>query len=94
MERVMIVGGPGSGKSTLARGLGAFAGLPVFHMDHIHYGPGWQQREPEVKSWMSEEVHRKSRWISGCSSGAPEIAAGRNWSMSLPPRRRISRSCI
>lgn len=59
----MIVGGPGSGKSTLARALGAVTGLPVFHMDHIHYGPGWQQREPEVKTWMSEEVHRKPRWI-------------------------------
>ena len=59
----MIVGGPGSGKSTLARALGAVSGLPVFHMDHIHYGPGWQQREPEVKTWMSEEVHRKPRWI-------------------------------
>jgi len=59
----MIVGGPGSGKSTLARGLGAVTGLPVFHMDHIHYGPGWKQREPEVKTWMSEEVHRKPRWI-------------------------------
>ncbi|MFY0635782.1 MAG: hypothetical protein JXQ91_18375 [Vannielia sp.] len=63
MERVMIVGGPGSGKSTLARALGVATGLPVFHMDHIHYGPGWKQREPEVKSWMSEEVHRKPRWI-------------------------------
>ncbi|MGR3794113.1 AAA family ATPase [Vannielia sp. SX4] len=59
----MIVGGPGSGKSTLARALGAVTGLPVFHMDHIHYAPGWVPREAEVKDWMTQEVHRKPRWI-------------------------------
>lgn len=59
----MIVGGPGSGKSTLARALGAVTGLPVFHMDHIHYKSGWVPREAEVKDWMTEEVHRKPRWI-------------------------------
>ncbi len=45
MQRVMIVGGPGSGKSTLARRLGANTGLPVFHMDHTHWQPGWIERE-------------------------------------------------
>ncbi|SIN81887.1 Adenylate kinase [Vannielia litorea] len=59
----MIVGGPGSGKSTLARALGALTGLPVFHMDHIHYAPGWVPRDAEVKDWMSREVHRQPRWI-------------------------------
>lgn len=59
----MIVGQPGSGKSTLARALGEITGLPVYHMDHIHYGPNWQPRDPAVKDWMTREVHRQPRWI-------------------------------
>lgn len=37
MQRVMIVGQPGSGKSTLARKLGEHTGLPVVHIDTIHW---------------------------------------------------------
>lgn len=40
MKRVMITGGPGSGKSMLAAALGEKTGLPVYHMDKIHYRPG------------------------------------------------------
>lgn len=40
IERVMIVGGPGAGKLWLARDLGRISGLPVFHMDQIHWKPG------------------------------------------------------
>jgi dephospho-CoA kinase len=36
----MIVGQPGAGKSTLARALGVATGLPVVHMDMIHWQPG------------------------------------------------------
>lgn len=41
MRRVMIVGHPGSGKSTLARAMGERTGLPVVHIDQIHWRPGW-----------------------------------------------------
>ncbi|MCV6586017.1 MAG: AAA family ATPase [Marinibacterium sp.] len=63
MERVMIVGGPGSGKSTLARALGARTGLPVFHMDHLHWKPGWQPRSMDEKRPMALAVEAQSRWI-------------------------------
>ncbi len=59
----MIVGGPGSGKSTLARELGARTGLPVFHMDHIHWKPGWIARETAEKERMTREVHAREEWI-------------------------------
>ncbi len=63
MKRVMIVGGPGSGKSTLARQLGATTGLPVFHMDHIHWKPHWVERDQADKDLLTREVHAKDEWI-------------------------------
>lgn len=77
MQRVMIVGGPGSGKSTLARALGARTGLPVHHMDHIHWMPGWVERDRDAKSRLCAEVHRQERWIfeGGHSATWPERVA-------------------
>jgi len=63
MKRVMITGGPGSGKSTLARKLGEQTGLPVFHMDMIHWMPGWQERSKDEKDTMTRQVHMQERWI-------------------------------
>ena len=56
MQRVMVIGQPGSGKSTFARSLGAATGLPVHHMDHIHWMSGWQERPRAEKLRMVREV--------------------------------------
>lgn len=73
----MIIGGPGSGKSTLARRLGAITGLPVFHMDLIHWRPGWEERPRAEKDRMTREVHRRDAWIfeGGHSRTYPERIA-------------------
>jgi adenylate kinase family enzyme len=63
MKRVMIVGGPGSGKSTLARLLGERTGLPVVHIDHIHWQAGWIERDKEDKDRLTREVHARDAWI-------------------------------
>lgn len=63
MKRVMIVGQPGSGKSTLAIRLGQATELPVYHMDKIHYLPGWVERSAAEKSAMTQEVHVMEHWI-------------------------------
>ena len=63
MRRVMVVGGPGSGKSTFARALSAKTGLPVFHMDLIHWLPGWVERPSAEKSRLTKKVHAKEAWI-------------------------------
>ncbi|MGC1502792.1 MAG: AAA family ATPase [Sulfitobacter sp.] len=63
MKRVMIVGGPGSGKSTLARILGPRLGLPVFHMDQIHWQENWVERPMAEKLPMVQAVEEQDRWV-------------------------------
>ncbi|MFK3775616.1 AAA family ATPase [Pseudomonas sp. NPDC089406] len=63
MQRVMIVGQPGSGKSTLARQLGQRTGLPVVHIDTIHWQPGWVERSPAEKTRLCHEVEAREQWV-------------------------------
>ncbi|MDF0733082.1 AAA family ATPase [Pseudomonas entomophila] len=63
MQRVMIVGQPGSGKSTLARQLGERTGLPVVHIDTIHWQPGWVERSRDEKTRLCHEVEAREQWI-------------------------------
>ena len=63
MKRVMIIGQPGSGKSTLARLLGERTGLPVIHIDKIHWKPGWIERSTARKTALCREIHRQNEWI-------------------------------
>ncbi len=62
MQRVMIIGQPGSGKSTLARAIGAKTGLPVFHMDQLHWQSGWVERPKSEKIAMATEIENQEQW--------------------------------
>ncbi|MCW1403195.1 AAA family ATPase [Novosphingobium sp. MW5] len=37
MHRVLVIGSPGAGKSTLSRALAERTGLPLYHMDRLHW---------------------------------------------------------
>ncbi|WP_243698680.1 AAA family ATPase [Paracoccus alkanivorans] len=63
MQRVMILGQPGAGKSTLALAMGEITGLPVVHIDHIHWESGWKERSRSEKTRLCAEVHARDRWI-------------------------------
>jgi adenylate kinase family enzyme len=77
MRRVMVVGQPGAGKSTFARQLGAATGLPVVHIDQIHWQPGWVERSREEKDRLTRAVHARDAWIfeGGHSRTWPERLA-------------------
>ena len=63
MKRIMIVGQPGSGKSRLAQALGTLTGLPVIHVDRIHWQSGWVERSKAEKTQLCREAEQQSHWI-------------------------------
>ncbi|MEQ9261432.1 MAG: AAA family ATPase [Roseovarius sp.] len=63
VRRIAIIGAPGSGKSTLARSIGQRMGLPVYHMDHIHWKPGWVPRPGEEKLKLARDVLAREAWV-------------------------------
>lgn len=66
----MILGGPASGKSTLARQLGAALELPVYHMDQIHWQPGWTERPMEQRAELARAIEVTEAWVFEGSLGA------------------------
>lgn len=95
MKRVMIIGQPGSGKSWLARRMGEITHLPVVHIDHIHWAPGWIERSRAEKDRLCTEVHARPEWIfeGGHSSTWGERLARADtviW-LDLPLRSRLPR---
>lgn len=63
MKRVLVIGCSGSGKSTLARQLGARLGLPITHLDHLFWRPGWISAPPEEFEAAQAAVTAGERWV-------------------------------
>ena len=59
----MIVGQPGSGKSTLARVLAKTWDLPLYHMDQIHWQPGWVERDSAEKIRLCHAIEARQSWM-------------------------------
>ncbi|WP_100011340.1 DNA topology modulation protein [Lentibacillus sediminis] len=70
MKKVAIIGSGGAGKSTLAQQLGDLTGIPVYHLDAIHWQPGWVPigREGLIKE--IEKILRCDSWIIDGNYGA------------------------
>lgn len=74
MKKVVIIGSGGAGKSTLARRMGKALGIEVFHLDRIHWRPGWTESPKAEFRKAVEEVIRKDEWImDGNFGGTMEI---------------------
>jgi adenylate kinase family enzyme len=72
----MIVGSGGAGKSALARQLGAVTGLPVIHLDHHYWGPGWEPTPGPEWVERQRELLAGPAWIAdGNYGGTLELRA-------------------
>lgn len=63
MQRVAIVGPGGAGKSTFARALGDVTNLPVVHLDHHFWSPGWVETPRDEWRRRQMELLAGDRWI-------------------------------
>jgi adenylate kinase family enzyme len=63
MQRVAIVGPGGAGKSTLAVELARRTGLPVIHLDRLHWKPGWTETPRDEWAVVLDEALQGDRWI-------------------------------
>jgi len=63
MERVIVIGSGGSGKSTLAATLARRLGLPLVHLDALHWHAGWQPTPPDEWRERVGELVAAPRWV-------------------------------
>lgn len=69
MKRVAIVGPGGAGKSRFARALGERIGLPVVHLDHYFWRPGWVESPRDEWRERQSELFAGDRWIADGNYG-------------------------
>ncbi|HEX9059788.1 MAG TPA: DNA topology modulation protein [Clostridia bacterium] len=63
MKKIMIIGSGGAGKSTLARELGKILKIEVFHLDSIHWNPGWVETPFSEWKMIIDTLVKKEEWI-------------------------------
>ena len=62
--KIMVIGYSGSGKSTLARKLAEKHGIPVMHLDAVHFSAGWRERSAEEKLCDVENfLNENNSWV-------------------------------
>jgi len=63
MHRVLVIGPCGAGKSTAAVELGQVLGLPVYHLDWLHWREGWVESSREELLEALAPILASGRWL-------------------------------
>lgn len=62
--KIMVIGYSGSGKSTLAEYLGKKYEIPILHLDHIFWLPGWKSRSrEEMQRIVARFLKHHNSWV-------------------------------
>jgi len=64
VNRVAVVGSGGAGKTTFARELSRRTGLPVVHLDHLYWSPGWVETPSEEWKVVLQGRLSADEWIA------------------------------
>jgi adenylate kinase family enzyme len=76
MRRILVMGPSGSGKSTLAVELGALLGIPVIHLDALHWRPGWVEApHEELRAALLPSLQLPEWVIDGNYGGSGTLEA-------------------
>ncbi|GAA3803897.1 MULTISPECIES: DNA topology modulation protein FlaR [Amycolatopsis] len=97
MRRVVVLGCGGAGKSTFSRRLGALLDLPVTHLDHVYWQPGWVPLPAGEFAARQRALVAGERWLlDGNYGGTLEIrlAAADTVILLDPPRRVCLRRAV
>jgi adenylate kinase family enzyme len=74
VQRVAVVGSGGAGKSTFSRELGRRVDLPVIHLDHHYWQPGWTPTPTDLWRQKVAELVAGEHWVvDGNYSGSLDI---------------------
>lgn len=60
---MLVIGPCGAGKSTLSVELGRRLGLPVHHIDQLHWHPGWVEGSSDELRAKLDAIVAGERWI-------------------------------
>jgi adenylate kinase family enzyme len=63
VKRVALVGSGGAGKTTLSREMSSITGLPIYHLDEIHWLPGWTEMPNDEFRLLQKELAASDEWI-------------------------------
>jgi adenylate kinase family enzyme len=62
-QRILVIGCSGAGKSTLGRALAGRYGLPLIHLDHEYWLPGWGEPRREVWRETVKGLVARDAWV-------------------------------
>ena len=70
MQRVLVIGPCGAGKSTASFRLAELLGLPLYHLDQLHWRAGWiESSSAELEAALEPILARESWLIDGNYGG-------------------------
>jgi adenylate kinase family enzyme len=63
MKKIAIIGSSGSGKSTLAKEIKNHLNMPLYHLDALHWKPGWVMMDHDEKVKLQKDLVSTECWI-------------------------------